>query len=78
MTHVDCHPYPAEEPPREGDEYLVTVQFFGDDDAGDFYKTVDIWTYHVEDGFDDYETEIRKVIAWAELPEPYYPEMNND
>ena len=67
MTKIDWHPYP-EEKPTEKDAYkdfLLTI----DDGLGSFvtkdqWLSVDCWDTYLDD----------KVIAWAELPEPYEPE----
>lgn len=70
MTQVNWHPYPEEKPTKK-DRYLISL----DDGNGHQYITIaafykDIfWGSGVIDHI---------VIAWAELPEPYRPEVNND
>ena len=60
-TEIEWHKYPQEKP-EEYDEYLVTVQ-----DGQDLFT---VPTYWIPEGniFEDFS---RKIIAWAELPEPY-------
>lgn len=80
MTHVDWHPYPKEKPKKSG-RYLVTIvsEFMGKrvttDDFYDYKELLEnynrgpryYWYYHNGE-----------VIAWAELPEPYKSEVNDD
>lgn len=63
MTKINWHPYP-ETKPKKDEIYLVTTL------AGE----VDTDVFQLGD-FDFYVSE---VIAWAELPKPYRPEVNND
>lgn len=63
MTHVDWKPY-SENKPKKDEIYLVTTL------AGE----VDTDVFQLGD-FDFYMSE---VIAWAELPEPYRPEADNE
>lgn len=63
MTHVDWHLFPQEKPKDDG-IYLVTT----------LEGEVDTDVFQLGD-FNFYTSE---VIAWAELPEPYQPEVNND
>lgn len=63
---VKWHPYP-EEKPKKSDLYLITV------------KNINIKPFVCQDVFNDYTkvfrferySMIEKIIAWAELPEPY-------
>lgn len=74
MTHVDWHPYPKEKPQNEGN-YLVS---FRDSIDGDFevmsYIDIKISWFDGE-SFNWYGSCI---VAWAELPEPYQPELENE
>lgn len=68
-TKIDWHPYP-EEKPKNGDSYLITVQ----KNSGSLC---------IGSAFFDYDDWITfyskvKIIAWAEQPEPYRPEVNDD
>lgn len=76
MTHVDWHPYPETKP----DFYkpvLVTLSY------SDGYKVVEIDELHSSPylkkkeiwGFD---RPGRKITAWAELPEPYKQEAQDE
>lgn len=67
MTHVDWHPYPENAPEIDKD-YLVTIK----NKIGQSYTTTDVWD---KEGFIYRDISI---IAWAEKPEPYIPEVNND
>ena len=70
MTHVDWHPYPDEQPTKLR-LYLVTYK------NKDYEPCIYVALY-----FNGWRTgslsELEDVIAWAELPEPYRPEVNND
>ena len=69
MTKINWHPYPEEKPRRTGD-YLVTFQ-----KRRKLYVTKDC--YDINEG--DFEIDFYvKVVAWAELPEPYKPEELED
>ena len=79
-TKTTWHKYPDEKPPKSG-RYLVTIvsEFMGKrvttDDFYDYKELLEnynrgpryYWYYHNGE-----------VIAWAERPEPYDPEVNND
>lgn len=71
MTHVDWHPYP-EETPQSGDNYLVTVI-----DQSD-HKTRYVGTALFLNVTGWNVSSRYRVIAWAELPEPYKPEEPED
>ena len=67
-AEIEWYPFPQEKP-KVADEYLVTVT------CGYFnISSTSTW----KDGkFTDYENEPQKIgsiIAWAEMPEPYYEE----
>lgn len=67
MTQVDWHPYPETKPRRLG-YYLVTAE--GETSP----VVVEMqWTHQRKFGI---ATE--HVIAWAELPEPYDPDGENE
>ena len=70
MTKVDWHPYPEETPRYYGD-YLITytVPIKSSKNRAEI-TYFDRWTdSNCWDVFKD-----KKVIAWAELPDPYDPE----
>ena len=69
MTHVDWHPYPLEFP-QSGDNYLITVK----DDHG--FRYVGTAMYMNVTGW--LIDKRYKVIAWAEMPEPYNPEAKDE
>lgn len=69
-AEIEWYPFPQEKP-KVADEYLVTVT------CGYFnISSTSTW----KDGkFTDYESEPQKIgsiIAWAEMPEPYYEEQS--
>ena len=71
MTQVDWHPYPKEKP-KFYEPVLVTLLYH---DGSEFVEIDILHCYqHLKIkekwGFDGPD---RKVIAWAELPEPYKP-----
>lgn len=67
MTHIEWSQYPKNRPLRT-DDYLITIKR-----GHKLYVTKDC--YDVNEG--NFEIEFNtKVIAWAELPEPYKPEMS--
>ena len=72
------HPYPKEKPKSYTKAYLVTiVKHYGKHQVKSVEK--DTWADSKTGGewetFDNsHDTE---VTAWAELPEPYQPEVNN-
>ena len=71
MTHVDWHPYP-EEKPNFYELVLVTLL------CPDGERVVDVDTIHnrpnsIEKEQWGFDISDKKVIAWAELPEPYVP-----
>lgn len=61
------HPYPEDVPDMDKG-YLVTIQ----NKIGQFYTTMDFWD---KEGF---VYRDKNVLAWAELPEPYRPEVNDE
>ena len=67
-TKTIWHPYPKERPNEEG-LYMVTADvFFG------YGKKVLILNYRTHDKFGFYDD---RVIAFAELPDPYKEEKND-
>ena len=69
MTHVDWQPYPEEKPPCT-DDYLITIK-----KGRKLCVTKDC--YDINEG--EFEIEFNtKIIAWAEMPEPYKPEEPED
>lgn len=61
MTSIDWHPYPGERPQKSSD-YLVTVKEVGTEQVNvRFYND---WAKKFT--FND-----KKIVAWAEIPEPY-------
>lgn len=62
-TVVKWHPYPKEKPKREG-VYLVTLK--DEKVTSDWFNSGDFYFY-VDD-----------VIAWAEKPKPYQPEVKHE
>ncbi len=69
MTHVDWHPYP-EDIPDSLESYLVTVE----DENGFSYVDKKVYSDVAEWLID----KRYKVIAWAELPEVYKPEPEDN
>ena len=69
-TKTVWHPYPKEKPKRDK-EYLVTCVH----QDGNKFIFIDFWFSATGEG--EWFTAPEKVIAWAELPEPYRPEVNN-
>lgn len=66
MTKINWHPYPKEKPKKTG-HYLVCDEYLKrHDDAG---IRVSFWM-QFEDGIWGWSQGYR-IIAWAELPEPY-------
>lgn len=65
MTKIDWHPYPLELP-DSGKNYLVTVE----SEEGFRYVYTAMFMY-VSGWLED---KNHKVVAWAELPEPYKSE----
>ena len=63
-NRVKWDPYPQEKPPKQMQSYLTTMP----------KGIVGINTF-IDSVFGLYDNE---VIAWAELPEPYKEEKNND
>lgn len=79
MTHVDWHPYPDEKPERYTKEYLLTVEIhYGKHRVKKI--GIDTWGDSIGGGeweeFDNRSDSV--VIAWAEKPEPYRPEKENE
>lgn len=70
MTHVDWHPYPEEKPTKK-DRYLISI------DDGNGHQYITIATLY-KDIFWESGVIDHIVIAWADLPEPYRPEVNDD
>lgn len=66
MTHVDWKLYPKDMP-DSGESYLVTVE----DEHG--FRYVGTAVYMNLTGW-----LVDKVIAWAELPEPYRQEVKDE
>ena len=66
MTQVDWHPYP-EQKPEPYHTYIITIR-----EEGHLITLSDFY-YHY--GWQFYED---CVVAWAELPEPYDPEGEDD
>lgn len=69
---VKWHPFPKSKPKNDG-EYLTTVLF----KTGDKYVISNYWICNGGNGkwVEGFE---HNIIAWAEQPEPYIPEVNND
>ena len=63
-TRTVWHPFPKEKPPEPLTWYLVTLQ-----ERKGKRLYIDLWS-----GSFWLSTGIRKIIAWAELPEPYKPD----
>ncbi len=72
MTHVDWHPYPETKPKKSG-KFLVTLS--GDTEKDEPIVTAREYKAKLEMFLPKWRHD---VIAWAELPEPYIPEVNND
>lgn len=70
-TKIDWHPYPEEKPKRDK-EYLVTCVH----PDGNKFIFVDFWFSATGEG--KWFTAPEKVIAWAELPEPYISEDKDE
>lgn len=69
MTHVDWHPYPDEKPLCT-DDYLITIKR-----GRKLYVTKDCYDV----GESEFEFEFNtKIIAWAEMPKPYRPEVKSE
>lgn len=69
MTHVDWHPYPEKKPPCTND-YLITIK-----KGRKLCVTKDC--YDITEG--EFEIEFNaKIIAWAEMPEPYKQEVTKN
>lgn len=81
MTHVDWHPFPKEKPKDDG-YYIVTINPFLNSYpvVSDFWKSMTV----CDEDFSKTETVSfwgtygNQVLAWAELPEPYRPEKENE
>lgn len=73
MTHVDWHPYPDEKPQKDG-VYLVTIRVWNAT-YEDYFEGVG-FSYFMNADFK--EDAIHEVIAWAEKPEPYRPEVKDE
>ena len=72
MTKVDWHPYPDEYPPKY-DRYLITIPYDVEDEG--VHEVIAYWDPDRECW---YTPSIFDPIAWAELPEPYDPEGEDD
>lgn len=73
MTKIDWHPYPDEKP-KKNNVYIVT--FFSS-----FYKKTLVYDdgYDVEkDEWETFNDDGCRILAWAELPEPYRPPEYED
>ena len=70
MTHVDWYPYPEEKPEATFDDksYLVTASYRDEN-----FIAIVQWL----NGCWDFGLDV-KVHAWAELPDPYQPEVKNE
>lgn len=67
-TKTVWHKWPDEKPKRDN-AYLCTLLINGK------YLGLQIWPYS-EDNMPPWhliESDVRKIIAWAELPRPYQP-----
>lgn len=69
-TKVKWHPYPEEKPTKK-DRYLISI------DDGNGHQYITIATLY-KDIFWESGVIDHIVIAWADLPEPYRPEVNDD
>lgn len=65
---VVWHPYPQEKP-KENKTYLVTLRRLT---MGGYQFKIGIYRAFNEDFFNE---DLCKVIAWAEMPEPYKEEQ---
>lgn len=74
MTQVNWHPYP-EEKPSKNDSYLVTRKSTLPIDDGKVFVDTLPWDEEDEHWRYCYNAP---VLAWAELPEPYDPEGEDD
>ena len=73
MTKVDWHPYPEEKSALRTDGYyMVTYRWI----TGDFVVDTACWDGERWENFPVFP--MVKVIAWAELPEPYQPENKDE
>ena len=71
-TEIEWHPYPNEKPKRV-DEYLVTIN------CGYFKITsTSIWKNNKFQKYENKPGRIGSITAWAEMPELYNPEENNN
>ena len=71
MTHVDWKPYPENKPSDEDEyqDFLITIF-----DGSNASVTIDQWlSVGCWDRYLDFE-----VIAWAEKPKPYRPEVKDE
>lgn len=72
MTHVDWNPFPKEKPTRE-DAYLTTIIV-----KGEKYVIKNYWLSNGGIGrWSEWDWDNR-VIAWAEMPEPYKAKKRNE
>lgn len=69
MTQVEWHPYPDEKPFHEG-KFLITLPTKYEDE-----DTIVIASWYGERWI---KPSLRQPIAWAELPEPYHPDGEDD
>lgn len=66
---IEWHPYPKEKPKKSGD-YLVSIK------AGD---KIFAYTAYWIDSIGIFELRwIGRILAWAELPEPYKEEIRDE
>lgn len=72
MTHVDWHPYP-EELPNNGYVHIVTAKEIN----GWLFTALGFYDFDFDFWTDENNYKL-DVVAWAELPEPYRPEVNDD
>lgn len=70
MIKIDWHPYPQKKPALYV-LVLVTIEFSKDlrKVSVDYLTPIEGWWKHCLG---------ERVIAWAELPEPYRPEVKNE
>ena len=69
-TKTIWHPYPETKPTKK-DRYLINL------DDGNGHQYITIATFY-KDTFWENGAIDHIVIAWAELPEPYRPEVKNE
>lgn len=72
MTHVDWHPYPEEKPE------LWSIKLVTFIDCGRPQISIEILVPNGNEEVWGPPGFPLEVIAWADMPEPYQPEVNND